>query len=170
VSVQVAVPDAGDEKDKVLIQTATITDENGEYSIFVQPGTYNLVFSKAGFLPDCAEVIAEEGFTTGVPNFTLFPETASGTVTGTVNINGATGDQHVTLSFRQIAQCDGDLGDETIEVKALNVAHDSSYTVELPVGTYTLVSSTYGEDTQVIRDLVIGLEETILNIDFPASD
>ena len=123
VSVQVADPEEDDEKDKVLIQTATITDENGNYSIFVQPGTYNLLFSKDGFLPDCAEVIAEKGSTKVVPDFILFPETAYGTVIcNVVVIEGATEDQHVTLSFRQIAQCDCG-GDETIEVKSNNVVH-----------------------------------------------
>jgi hypothetical protein len=168
VSVQVFVPDPQDEKDTVMIQTATITDENGEYSIFVQPGTYNLVFSKEGFLPDCTKVIAEQGVTTDVPDFTLFPE-KYGMVSGNVSITGATEEQHVTLSFRQIALCEGGSENETIEVKSLNIANLSSYVVELPTGIYTLVVSTYDEVTQVINLEVTDTEDTTLDINFPAS-
>jgi hypothetical protein len=167
VSVQVVDPDADDEKDEVLIQTATITDENGEYSIFVQPGPYNLVFSKDLYQTGCAEVIAERGQTT-VQDFTL-PETTNGTVEGTVSIEEAAKDQHVTLSFIQIALCEGGLEVKTIEVKSINVADGSSYTVGLPVGTYILVLSTYGEETQIVDlEVLADPEKTILNINFPA--
>jgi hypothetical protein len=171
VSVQIYDDsDMPDAKDKVLIQTATITDENGEYSIFVQPGTYNLVFSKSGFTPDCAKIVAEPD-STADQDFTLFPETTQGIIViGDVIINGATEEQHVTLSFRQITLCEGGSVNETIEVKSLNVvANLSSYVVELPVGSYTLVVSTYGEDTQVIDLDVTDTEDTILNINFSAS-
>jgi len=43
VSAQIFYAVAPDEKDKVVIQAGTITDDGGYYSLFVKPGTYNLV-------------------------------------------------------------------------------------------------------------------------------
>ena len=46
VSAQIFDADAQDEKDKVVIQAGTITDDDGLYSIFVMPGTFNSVAYK----------------------------------------------------------------------------------------------------------------------------
>ncbi|UCF93067.1 MAG: DUF4382 domain-containing protein [Desulfobacterales bacterium] len=167
VSVQVSDPEAQDAQDNVLVQTATLTDENGEYSIFVRPGTYNLVFAKDGFGTDCAKVVAEAASTV-VQDVTLFAAPAQGTVSGDVFITGATEEQHVTLSFRQTAQCDVDDGSGAvlIEVKSLNIANISSYTVSLPAGAYSLVASTFGEDTQVFDLVVDDQLETEQSINF----
>ncbi len=63
---------------------------------------------------------------------------------------GGPSEQHATLSFRQIDQCEG--GD--IEIKSLNIANGGSFGINLifilPVGDYTVVASTYGKVTQEI--------------------
>ncbi len=147
VSAQIYDPDAADAKDKVVVQTSTVTDEEGSYTIFLEPGTYNIVGYKDGYDPACAEINAESS-STYTQNLTL-TTVSTGTVSGSVNITGGSDEQHVTLSYRQMAQCNS--ADEQIEVKSLNVANGGSYSVSLPEGTYSVVSST---DTAVQTDTV----------------
>ncbi len=147
VSAQIYDPYAADAKDKVVVQTSTVTDEEGSYTIFLEPGTYNIVGYKDGYDPACAEINAESG-STYTQNLTL-TTVSTGTVSGSVNITGGGDEQHVTLSYRQMAQCNS--ADEQIEVKSLNVANGGSYSVSLPEGTYSVVSST---DTAVQTDTV----------------
>jgi hypothetical protein len=84
-----------------------------------------------------------------VHDFTL-DAADTGTVLGEIEIVGGTDEQHVTLSFRQAADCSPViLGvDEQIELRSLNVANFGSYIVRLPVGDNTLVASTYGKATK----------------------
>ncbi|MDH3566150.1 MAG: DUF4382 domain-containing protein [Desulfobacteraceae bacterium] len=145
VSVQKYNPDADDPKDKVVIQTSTLTDESGDYTIFIQPGEYNIIAYKYDYSPVCSRLTVGPD-ETREHNFTL--ETSdTGTVSGQIEIVEGTAEQHVTLSFRQSAQCDGD---QQIEVKSVNVANDSDgfYTVSLPAGDYSLVASAYGKTTK----------------------
>jgi len=147
VSVQKYNPDADDPKDEVVIQTSTLTDENGDYTIFVRPDVYNIVAYKDGYEPGCSRITV--GPDQEYPlNFTLLA-TGTGTVSGKVEIVDGTDEQYVTLSFRQSAQCDGD---QQIELKSLNVGNNGSYSVILPVlpsGTYySVVASTYNRNTQ----------------------
>jgi len=149
VSVQKYNPDADDPKDEVVIQTSTLTDENGDYTIFVRPDVYNIVAYKDGYEPGCSRITV--GPDQEYPlNFTLLA-TGTGTVSGKVKIVDGTTEQHVTLSFRQSAPCDPSTpGVQEIEVKSVNVANDSdgSYIVSLTVGDYTLVASAYGKETK----------------------
>ena len=141
VSAQIYDPDAADPKDTVIVQASTVTDEIGLYTIFLQPGTYNIVAYKDGYSPACTRLIAGPDARYS-KDFSL-TDALTGTVSGAVSIAGADPEQHVTLSFRQLTQCDG----EDIEVKSLNVANGGTYTVSLPEGAYVVVASTYGEGT-----------------------
>ena len=58
-----------------------------------------------------------------------------------------TGEQYATISFRKTTLCFDNTADEEIEVVSINVLNGSSYNIQLPVGDYTLVASTFGEDT-----------------------
>jgi hypothetical protein len=147
VSAQMYDPNAYT-KDKVVVQTSTVTDEEGSYTIFLEPGTYNIVGYKDGYDPSCAKTSAVSG-SVHTQNLTLTAAVPTGTVSGSVDITGGSDEQHVTLSFRQMAQCNS--MDEQIEVKSFNVANGGSYSVSLPVGTYSVVSST---DTAVQMDTV----------------
>jgi hypothetical protein len=166
VSAQIYDPEATDIKDRVTIYTSTITagvDENdnaGEYLIYLPPGTYNLVAHKLGYLPACKtvttaldDVLTEE--------FELMEAAASGTVSGTVAIDGSAIDQSVSISFRQA--CDGDV----IQVLSLNVADASDYEVLLPLGTYTVVASTDGEDS-IEANVSVTAGTNTLDISFPS--
>ncbi len=164
VSAQTYDPNA-DDVNQVLIQTSTLTDvPDGEYSIFIRPGTYNIVAYKNGYAPLCSK--RNIGSDQEHPlDFTL-DAVETGIVSGEVKIEDPGPDQHVTLSFRQSAQCDPSTSEEQVEVKSVNVANSGSYSVTLPVGTYQVVASTYGKATQVLAAEVKSGGETEQNIVF----
>jgi hypothetical protein len=72
-------------------------------------------------------------------------------VTGSVSIPNSDDEQYATLSFRQLATCDGVSEDQLIEVISLNILdtiNDDTYDITLPDGDYVLVAYTYGRDTK----------------------
>jgi hypothetical protein len=167
VSAQVYTPSAGDIRDEVVIEASTITDEEGQYKIFVKPGTYNIVAYSTDYAPavECsvelaAGEVADEGH-----DFTL-DAVETGTVSGDVTIPGADPDQYATISFRQPDACGAGPADDTkIEVKSLNTRNDDSYSVPLPAGDYEVVASSYEQPT-MLYDLTIvyGVTTTVLDI------
>jgi hypothetical protein len=162
VSAQVGDSDAVDPKDRVLIQSSTITDETGMYTIFLQPGSYNIVAYKDGFNVNCECLVAEPDETYSI-DFSLILA-LTGTVSGDVFITEGSDEQHVTLSFRQTLQCCG--SDEEIEVKSLNVVNSGNYAEALPEGSYVAVASTAEERTQEHNIDVTEVDDTILDITF----
>lgn len=143
--------------DELIIQAATITDLNGEYKLFVTPGTYNLVVYAEAKVPDFRKVstiIGEvlEGLT--AENFIL-TDSPTGTVSGLVTITGADDEHYATLSFRQEAYCADCAEFEKIEIKAINVVNESIYGTGLPVGTYSLAASSLGYPIQNPPDFII---------------
>ena len=72
VSAQTYDTSAPDAKDEVLVQTATLTDVNGPYKMFLEPGTYNIVAYKEGNSPVCSSVTADPD-TINTLNITLSP-------------------------------------------------------------------------------------------------
>jgi len=161
VSAQIYDSGADDPKDEVLMQASTITNADGLYTIFLQPGTYNFLVYKQGYNPYCAIIVATSS-DSDPEDFTL-SAASTGTITGDVMIYGGYEDQHVTLSFRQIAQCEGSAEDQQIEVESVNIASGGSYDKSLPVGSYHVVAFTYGRTTQEF-DVDTG---TALDISFP---
>ena len=143
------------------MQTSTVTDEEGLYTIFLEPGTYNIVGYKDGYDPACAKTIAVSS-SVHTQNLTLAAAVSTGTVSGRVEISEGSDEQHVTLSFRQTALCNS--AEEQIEVKSLNVANSTDYSVVLPAGTYHVVASTEGRTT---REFVDVDTDTTLDIDIP---
>ncbi|TET87004.1 MAG: DUF4382 domain-containing protein [Desulfobacteraceae bacterium] len=147
-----------DEKDRVVVQASTRTDADGNYKIILPPGTYNIVAYKKGYDPNCYHSPDAYTNSSHTQNFTL-NETVTGVVSGHVEIIGGSSTQHVTLSFRQIGQCEGN----DIEVRSLNVAKGGDYDVTLPVGPHIIVASTDGGTTVVYEIFVIagGLTQDI---------
>jgi hypothetical protein len=164
VSAQVYDPGAVDEKDIVVIQASTIVDENGSYMIFLHPGTYNIVAYKDGYNPECAKITLASN-SSYIQDFTLYPA-SSGEITGTVSIADGSEEQYVTLSFRQSAQCEGNLGEEIIEVQSLNIANNTQYILNLPEGAYSAVASTYSKVTQTHGIDILANTQTVLDITF----
>ena len=163
VSVQIFDPGAEDEKDKVVVQASTITDENGNYTILVQPGVYNIVAYKDNYIPGCVDIETVSN-TVYTRNFFLNNAlSGTGTVSGVVDITEGGAEQHVTISFRQIGDCEG----KYIEVKSLNVANGGLYIAVLPEGSYNVVASTYDSETQLFSDVVVyDSDTTSLDITF----
>jgi len=151
-----------DEKDQVLVEAATTTDINGEYDLFLSPGTYNLVAFAEGYDPGCIDVEALTDTVQTQP-FVLIPAAGTGTIGGNVTIFGGSTTQHVTISFRQVVTCNG--GTTTIEVTMRNIANGGNYSVNLPAGTYRVVASTFGKTTQA-SDVVLFDGDVITDIHF----
>jgi len=176
VSAQVYDDAAADIKDEVLIQASTVTDENGEYKMILEPGTYNIVAYKDAYSPECTNVVLESETDLTDQDFTLSAAT-TGTVSGSVEIENGGEDDSATLSFRQ--ECDGGSGPEPIEVKSANVGYEGATwtysAVTLPVGTYDVIASADMADeadertTQEISDVEVtdGADTEIAPIIFP---
>jgi hypothetical protein len=139
-----------DEKDRVNVQATTITDQDGNYELFVAPGTYYLVAYKdsydkefiTGFVVESEEIYNEVPF-----QLTDLTDNEVGTVTGEIILPGANSEQFATLSFRQTVN-----GNGMIEIKAINVLNalngsDPDYETNLPVGDYRVVASSIGYNT-----------------------
>jgi len=144
VSAQVYDALAADAKDKVVVRTSTLSNETGAYKLFIGAGAYNLVAYKTGFAPNPVAITVEAD-TLPTQDFALTAAN-TGTVTGGVNIAGDDNDNFVTLSFRQTVNIGGT--DVMIEVASMNVADGGTYTIDLPAGSYVLVSSSVGLTTQ----------------------
>lgn len=147
VSAQVYDGTAADPKDQIVVRASTVSGETGAYKIFITPGSYNVVATKAGFAPLPAAVTSEAGLVS-TQDFALAAVTDTGTVAGTVTIAGAGDEAFATLSFRQTITVG--TTDFNIEVRSVNVASGGDYSVGLPVGTYKVISSSLGRVTQVL--------------------
>jgi hypothetical protein len=165
VSAQIYDPDADDPKDRVVVWTSTVTDEDGQYKLFLRPGTYNIVVYGAGYFPEveCSLVLASGDVIKDL-NFDLV-SADTGTISGEVSITGGDADQHATISFRQSWDCDGnDTADIEFEVASVNVVQGGSYSMTLPVGFYDLVASSFGKDTVDSKNVpVVENEDTALS-------
>ncbi len=158
VSAQTVDPNALDIKDQTIISSGTLTVENGEYALFLEPGVYNLVARKADYGPVC-KVANLSTQSVSTVNFSLPGlDEEPGTVSGLVTIIDAAVDQFATLDFRQILACEGALDDAVITILSINIADGGTYELDLPAGEYQLVASTYDKDTVTI-DLTVGSGE-----------
>jgi hypothetical protein len=180
VSVQRYNGSADDPKDEVTIQASTITDEDGYFSIFVSPlssvdDEYNLVVYGEGKTPEYRKITGTElasGDTLtffddpiNFPNargFIQLSDAIINNVHGLVTITDDSIEQYASVSFRQDIGVSPDI--EMIEVTSLNIAHESSYSINLPNGSYSVVASTLDYDT--IENPLTVLE-TLSSIDFP---
>ena len=115
-------------------------DSNGEYKLFVESGTYNLVVCAEAKTPDFRKISTTPGqvLEGATAEYFMSGISAVGTVDGEITISGAGDEQHATLIFRQEADCAECTEYEKIEIKAINVANNSQYVTGLPVGTYSL--------------------------------
>jgi hypothetical protein len=159
VSAQIYDATQADEKDKVLIEASTITDADGNYALFLKAGTYNIVATAEDRTPDFEKKTTLAGViydgTNNAVNFQLGGAIV-GNVTGTVLITGVGLENYATLSFRQVATFGST--NEMIEVKSINVINGASYSINLPVGSYTLIASSFSYLTQSISSLTVAQE------------
>ncbi len=150
---------AADDRDKVSIEASTITDASGNYALFLKAGTYNIVATAEDRTPDFVQKTTIAGQIYDGSNAVdfLLSEATVGNVTGTVLITGAGSENYATLSFRQVAKFGSD--NEMIEVKSINVMNGATYSINLPVSSYTLVASSFSYPTQFISPLTATQED-----------
>ena len=155
VSAQINDTSASDIKDLVVIETSTVTDEEGQYKMLINPGTYNIVAYRTGYYPavQCAASLTARQVPKNY-DFAL-PSAPTGSVSGTVTITDAKPGEYVTISFREFVDCGGT--DPRMEIKSLNVINGGDYSTKLPVGFYDAVVSTEGKDS--ILEVDVGVTE-----------
>jgi hypothetical protein len=166
VSAQIFDGSVQDFKDEVIIQAGTITNEDGSYSLFVKPGTYNLVATADDKIFEFVKVETVAGQTlenSDITDFQLFNATSTSTVQGEVLINGAADEQYATISYRQEVGCPSDC--ERIEIKSINVLNRAEYETDLPTDSFQRVASSFGYDTQT-DTLVLSAGDFIDDIQF----
>jgi uncharacterized protein DUF4382 len=154
VSVQTYDPDAESELEQVVVQSGTVTEDDGSYFLRLESGTYYVVAYKDGYEPVCAMIVSELG-NTYEQNFEIVAASTTITISGSVSVTGGGNDAFVTLSFRQSADC-GDTDTTPIEVKSVNVGDGGDYEETLPEETYTIVASTEDDDVQVEEEVSTG--------------
>jgi len=159
VSAQLYNSAATAKEDEVEVKAATVTDPSGNYKLFLEaPGSYTLVGYKDKYAPSYKSAkIVTAAATTYTENFTL-ASSDMGILTGDVPISGGATEQYATISIRKSATVSG--ASEQIEIKSLNVANGGSFSVSLPVGSYTAVISTDGKITRVEGPFTISKDST----------
>lgn len=162
VTAQVYDSAAADVKNQVAIEGGTLSGDTGAYALFLAPTSYNIVAYKAGFAPSAGTVTLAAGATATL-DFAL-TAAAMGTVSGTVTISGADSETYATLSFRQSMTISGST--QMVEVASLNVASGGSYSISLPAGNYTVVSSSANQTTQTATLVVVANASATLDVSF----
>jgi len=150
--------------DDIIVQASTITDENGDYVLFVEPYVYNLVAYGEGYAPQCRYIEADPNSEYAGENFAL-SSTPVGALSVTVSVDTLLEDPYVSISVQQFVQCDQVI-DIKIEVISFNIANDQNYSVNLPVGSYEIVAETEGYKTQVYTVDILEAETTPSDITF----
>ena len=165
VSAQIYTPppeplDGWDPKDEVKNIGGTSSDETGAYTLHLEPNTYNVVATMAGYTPQC-QVVAATDYLDYTADFTL-PTANTGTFTGTV-----VGDVPAEFSIRQANDCGS--GDEMIiEVAWVSVSTDStSEEIILPEGIYEVVVSPEGESSYKIEGGIEVVVDANTNVVYP---
>jgi hypothetical protein len=151
--------------DNVIVQASTITNENGDYVLFLEPYVYNLVAYGVGYASQCSYIEAEPNSEYDEENFVLTSASVE-TLSGTVSVDSSLEDPYVSVSVRQSIECD-QIIPIIIEVVSFNIADGEDYSVDLPEGSYKIVAETEGYEAQSYEfDIVKGETPDQINIAF----
>jgi len=171
VSAQIYDSAASDPKDEVTVAASAKSNDNGYYFMYLSlyQEKYNIVATKDGYLPAC-KVLDSDGLIAGyIRDFNLTPAAATGTFTGSAR--GLESPEDTALfSIRQVDASCGMI--EVASRSAVNTtAEPADYfdPITLPVGTYEVVVSAEGEETQVWSLEVTADTETVLDVLYSAS-
>lgn len=128
-------------------------DAEGDYSMEIEIGVYNVTAGLMGYVPDTdSGIVVLEGMTTVGVDFILDPVPTTGFITGTVTLQNDAGD---------VTQVDVTAGDVTV-----NPDTSGFYTLEIEAGTYEVTASLAGFLTGVVPNVVVEVEQTTPDIDF----
>ena len=150
---------------EVTIVRSTITSSEvgseGEYQMYLEPGTYNIVATADGFSPNVHTNITVDYDKDYVEDFLMVP-TTMGSVTINLTLPSDSSGEAATIEFRQTWQPLPSDIPQQITVKDVNYAATGSYGVSLPNGTYSVVA-TYADKIKTVNTVATG--DTI-QIDF----
>ncbi len=155
VSAQIYNASAATEAAKVTTEAATLTDENGGYLLYLEPGTYTIVVTAHGYSTSCKKitVVYDMDYT---EDFTLAPTTMGIVTVGLTLPSGSSGNA-ATIEFRQTSPVDGT---QQIAVEDVNYSESGSYGVSLPIGTYSVVAA-YTDKILTANNVTVGGTVTI---------
>lgn len=154
VTAQIYNFEAMDEKDKVTVFASTLTDDSGNYKMYLAPGDYFMVVTAAGYSSKNVPYTAVLN-SVDERDFSLDPAENTGTVSGKIVLDtGETG--AVTISFRQsVVTPAADIEVAFLSIDIESYAIPVSFSQELPYGTYKIVASMPDHATKVIDNLVV---------------
>ena len=169
ISAQIYDPGATDPKDEVTGVASALSDIDGNYFMYLPiiQDSFNIVATMGGYLPEC-QVLDSTGIKAYEMDFTLTQASDIGYFQGSLTglVESA---ESADFSIRQeLGPCGWiEVGFASI---AKTVAPDSAeyfLPITLPVGTYQVVVSGFGEVTQVWEIQVVADETTVLDVYFP---
>ena len=166
VSAQVFDENASDDSDRVVVETSTISDDDGNFSLFLNPGTYNLVFYKEGYAAYATKITVAAGDTASQD--ADLDTSTTGTLALTSSLSDADSEAYTTVSLRQsltVENDDDSDGDEEVQLFALNIADGGVAVVTLPVADEVLVVASSADVTTESSAVEIVVDaETVLLI------
>ena len=134
VTAQTVNPSAVKESDRVVVQSATITDANGEFVLYAPPGAYRLVGYGDGYRPGCISATTN-GNALYAQDLVL---NSSAMGTAAADIRGVVEGRKLALSYRNDGVCnDGAPG----EIAYQRHMGDGELSTRLPVGSYRAIAS-----------------------------
>ena len=136
--------------DEVTTVGSTVTDSEGEYFMYLEPGTYTIVAAADGYGTACALVTTAYNMDY-TKDFTLVSTTMV-PVTITLSLPSGSSEEAASIKFRQISPSNPA---QKISVKDTNYSESGSYNISLPSGTYSVVA-TYDGHTITVTDVTGG--------------
>jgi hypothetical protein len=139
---------------QVTAGTTTVNpDITGHYTMFISPGTYNVIATLPAYFPDTVKnVVVLNNQTTNNVNLTLNLAPYTGHIEGTVTLNGGSGN---------VTQAVVNAGGFTTNPNA-----SGFYSIEVPAGSYDVSASLSGYVTQIIPSVVVLVSQTTSNVNF----
>jgi hypothetical protein len=135
--------------------TTTHPDQFGHYTLAVPPGTYDVIASLAAYIPDTVQnVSVANQQTVSNINLSLTLAPTNGLMTGTVTLNGGTGDVTQTV----VSAGGG--------VAITNPNASGFYTLDLPAGNYDVTASLTGYGPQMLIGIPVVVGQTTANVNF----
>lgn len=173
VQVTIQKAETGEDTDDADgVVTSTVTDENGGYLVYVEPGVYTVVITIDGYETQVIEV--DTGLEEDINlEIVLVPSVNTGDVEGEIVVDETGEDLFVSLSFMMVTIVDG--VEKLVEVESVNIGDGGEYDVSLEDGLYTVVARFFmgdvplGEKTYETVVVLNGLNLT-LNIVLDTGD
>ena len=135
--------------------TTTHPDQFGHYTLAVPPGTYDVIASLAAYIPDTVQnVTVANQQTINNVNLSLSLAPTNGLMTGTVTLNGGTGDVTQT-----IVSAGGGVATTSPNASGF-------YTLDLPAGNYDVTASLTGYAPQMLIGVPVVVSQTTANVNF----